>query len=177
MLLKRDPATIKLQGGGLDEFRIHARVDAVLGSFDPNDLGFGIAVFNNDGMIYSGFVPAGAFIPKGRRDGFRTRYRFKDKSARVLGENSMGGADGIFRASLRFRRVCKEPSMTAQIKIYGDFSSAVLETMTVQYYNVRDVGSVTAKWIRVPENPSRPLSGWKFKLANLPENDSGASCR
>jgi hypothetical protein len=173
--LKRDPATIKFKGGGLDQFGIHARVDSELGSFDPNEKGFGIAVYNDNGVIHQAFVPPGMFIEKGFKNGVPTRFKFKDKSARILGEASI--AQGIFRSNMRFRTVCGEPAYTAQIRFYADLSEAQTSKMTTQYYHVDNVGSLTADWVRKPRDETRPLKGWKLQLFNLPGSDTPGACQ
>lgn len=173
-ILKRDPATIKFKGGGLDQFSIHARVDASPGDFDPNAVGFGIALYNDEGVILQAFVPPGSFIEKGVKNGFPTRYKFKDTSARSLGEASL--AQGIFRSNMRFRQVCGEPAYTAQIRVYADLSEATSAKMTTQYYHVDDVGSLTAEWVRKPRDESQPLRGWKLQLFNLPGASNPGAC-
>jgi hypothetical protein len=136
-----------------------------LGDFDPNVVGFGVAIYNANGPVHIAFVPPGSFTERGSRGGLATRYRFKDRSARSLGEAS--SASGLYRVNLRFRTVCGEPSITAKIEMYADMSDATLADMTTQFYNVNDLGALTATWARRPRDTGKTLKGWTLRLSHL----------
>ena len=99
---------------------------------------------NANGVIYSGTLEPGDWEPSGFKNGYATRFRFKDKTAKTLGDGSL--RDGIFRCSGRFRNVQGEPSFTIQLEVYNDFSSATLANMTTQWYGLADIGVLTADW-------------------------------
>jgi hypothetical protein len=161
--IKRDPAIIQFNGGGLDFFSIHGRVDAVPNEFDPTAVPFSLAIINDTGIIHTATLPAGVLQQTARR-----RWAFKDYSARNLGENSM--FDGIYRVSSRFRRVCGQPSYTFKWRVYADMSEATVPWMTIQVYGVNELGSVSANWTRTP-------NGWQLKLSNLGDPEDQGTCR
>jgi hypothetical protein len=154
-----DPAIIRFGTGGKPGyFSLHGRVLAAPGSFNPNVNGFTVEITNANGHVYSGSILPGDLIPGGVRNGLPSRYKFKDKTARTLGEGSL--RDGIFRVGMRFRNVDGDPSFTVKLKIYGDFSLATEPRMTTQWYGVDDVGYLTADWTQTSR-------GWKLTLANF----------
>ncbi len=161
--IKRDPAIIELNGGGLDFFSIHGRVDALANEFDPTLTPFTLAILNDNGIVHTATLPAGELKQASKR-----RWFFKDFSARDLGEDSQ--FDGVYKVATRFRRVCGQPSYTFKWRIYADLSEATESKMTVQVYGVDELGSVTANWTQMP-------SGWLLRLSNLGDPDEPGTCR
>jgi hypothetical protein len=166
-LIKRDPAIIKFKPGKPDLFRIHGRVDAVRGDFDPFVEGMTMSIFNNNGLIHSGWVLPGEFSARGgRRDGMPKRYRFRDRTAKTLGDATAN--NGVFRMSTRFRTICGTPSYTVKATMYADLSAATEALMTVQIYGVADVGAITAEW-------KKRNNGWILRLADAPDGGTGCN--
>ncbi len=161
--IKRDPAIIQFNGGGLDFFSIHGRVDSLANEFDPQLTPFTIAILNDHGIVHTSTIPAGTLKQASLR-----RWSFKDFNARDLGEDSQ--FDGVYKVATRFRRVCGQPSYTFKWRIYADLSEATESKMTVQVYGVDELGSVTANWTQMP-------SGWLLRLSNLGDQDEPGTCR
>jgi hypothetical protein len=159
--IKRDPVLLQF-GEPNDFFSIHGRVDAEEMSFDPTQVNFEIMIANRFGTVLSAICDGSQLQPSGR-----LRWFTKDKSARF----AEGG--GMYRCSLRFRRVLREPSYTFKIRYYGDFSAAnpnapgnpgvdELQEMQTLVYGVGqgNVGFLRANW--------KPTGkGWQLRLSHL----------
>jgi hypothetical protein len=151
--IKDDPAVIYVnQPGQLGYWRVHGRVDAMPGDFDPNATGITFELRNANGLIYSGSLPPGAWQEYGVKNGYPTRYGYRNKAAKTTG--------GIARCGMRFRNVQGEPSFTIQLEVYGDFSAATLQHMTTQWYGVGDIGVLSADW-------TQTNVGWKLARKNF----------
>jgi len=156
-----DPAVIYLgdsDSNRLGYFSLHGRVLAAPDAFNPSDDGFTIQLSNANGVIYSGTLLPGDLAPAGVRNGLPTRYKFVDKSARTLGAGST--RNGIFRVSMRFRKVEGQPSFTVKLKIFSYFTDATEAQMTTQWYGVDGIGYLTADWTKTNR-------GWKLTLENF----------
>jgi len=164
--IKRDPAIIRFADlPKHDFFSIHGRVDSPPNAFDPRQVDFRIMLANVNGSFLDVTVPAGAFQARTQK-----LYFFKDKSAKQLGADSPSG--GMFKASMRFRRVLGTDSYTFKLRIYGDFSGgdpalsgdvAELSLITTLVYGVSpgsSVGFLKANW-------NRTRRGWTLRLSDL----------
>ena len=141
---------IRLDDDGLDYFQIHGRVDVSEGQFDPTAREFGVAIWNANGMIWSGRLHAGDL--KARASSSK-RFVYRDHDA----SSGNGARDGIYMVATRFRRISGALSYQIRVKAYGDFSAATLPLMTIQVSGVDAVASNTSQWKRTRRGWTLPL--------------------
>jgi len=161
----RDPAIIQFPKfpGGQAFFSMHGRVSAEFGSFNPETIDFTVILANLQGKFLQETLPAGSVK---RIDRAGKRLRYKNEAARSTG--------GVYKASMRFRRVFGFPSYTIKLRIFGDFSGALppspdliaaYSEISILWYGVGaegEVGYNRSFW-------KRTRRGWILRLANYLE--------
>jgi hypothetical protein len=153
---EKDPGIIRYdRNGGHDFLSLHGRFPLLPGK-EALAEGFTFELANEYGAIYRAFLDLGQL--KGNASG--TRYRFVDKTAKLLGQESPSGAGGLFKVGLILRTYNNQPYVSFRVRAYGDFSFATRIVMTTQLATGTAVGSLTAPWI-----PNK--RGWKLPLTNF----------
>ncbi len=152
--IKDDPSIIRFGNFGKpDYFKMHGRILSPFGGFDPTAEEFTFDLHNTSGLVHSITLPAGSLAPSGNKNGQPTRFKYKDKAARLAG--------GIFQLTGRFRNVSGEPSFPIKLKVYGDFSLALEPHMITQWYGVGGgIGFLVADW-------NETNRGWKLSLKDI----------
>ncbi len=148
---RKDPGVIRYnKKGGPDRLSLHGRF-LLETDTDPMVEGFVFEIGNELGAVYRAFLGFGELTG----DASGTRYRFKDKTARVLGEASPSG--GLYKVSLIRRTIGGEPFMSFRVRAYGNFKAATKVTMTTQLVLGSAVGSLTADWTASKRKWKLPL--------------------
>ena len=152
--VKDDPAIIIYNwDGGQDFLSIHGRFE-LLDGLNPMTQGVAFEIANELGAIYRAFVDPVQLVPNSKG----TRYSFRDKTAKLLGQAGIG--DGIYKIGLIRREFDGVPYVTFRIRAYGDFKFATKVLMTTQLSVGTATGSLTAGWT--------PMSrGWKLPLTEF----------
>ena len=150
----RDPAVIRFgKDGKPGRFSMHGRTYASRERLNPTQESFGVAIYNEFGVVYQAFLEPGDLKPRGR--GGR-RYFFKDKTA----TDGRGIRNGLAKISARFRVIRGEEYLAFRIRAYGNFDKATVPLMTTQIYGVDDVAYLTAEW-------NRKSNGWILHFRDL----------
>ena len=135
-------------------FKLHARFVIEEGFFNPATEVIEFEVANDQGAFYRAIVAPGVLDPN--RNG--RRYKFKDKTASLLGPDSP--VDCIAKLSFILRDFEGVPHATFRIHAYGNFSAATKVTMTSQISVGTTAASLTADW-----TPKRKK--WKLILTDF----------
>ena len=88
-------------------------------AIDPAHEAFHVVVRNANGVVYEGFLPAGALASKGKK------FQFVDRAAR----KGLGAHDGLFKVEVAAAQADLGTRVT--IQAYADLSAATLADMTV----------------------------------------------
>ena len=128
------PDTIKFgKRGKPDQLLIRSAfpADVVL---DPANEAFRVVLSNANGVLYDGFLPAGAIGKKGRK------FQFIDRAAR----KGQGAFDGLFKVEVSSAQADAGTRVT--IQAYGDLAAATLPEMTITITLGDDVVQRTDVW-------------------------------
>lgn len=152
--VKDDPAVIVYNwDGGHDFLSIHGRFELLEG-LNPMTQGISFEISNEYGAIYRAFVDPSQLKPNSKQ----TRYSFRDRTAKLLGQAGVAG--GIYKIGLIRRDFSGVPYVTFRIRAYGDFKFATKVTMNTQFSAGNATGGLTADW-----TPMR--RGWKLPLSEF----------
>jgi hypothetical protein len=151
----RDPGIIKFKFNEKpDVFSLHGQFPLVGGTLDPTWEAFFLELSNDRTPIYRASMDALAF--KANKKG--TRFKFKDKEAKHLGQDSAGG--GLYNVALKVRPHQGVPHLAFRLKVFGDFGYATQQKMTTQISVGSSTGFFTVTW-------TAQRSKWKLPLKNF----------
>ena len=113
------PDSIKFaKNASLDQLIIRSAFPVNV-ALDPAHEAFHVVVRNANGVVYEGFLPAGALASKGKK------FQFVDRAAR----KGLGAHDGLFKVEVAAAQADLGTRVT--IQAYADLSGATLADMTV----------------------------------------------
>ncbi len=140
--LQLSPAkgVMRIGGGALDSLKLRGSVNLADPSIvNPIEDGFGLALSNQNGLIYQARLFPGdlAERPRGPR-----RYVFKDKAAKI----GQGSRDGIVQLRIQVRDTEVPPSYFFKIKTIGELSAATSPVITIHVFGVEDTAIMKATW-------------------------------
>lgn len=137
----RDPAIIKFEHGRRpDSLWIHGHF-VVESAPDPRIEGLALEISNGQQPVFFAALEAGD-LEGSAADA--TRFKFRDKAARQLGQASARG--GLESVRVEYRELDGVPILAFRIRAYGDFAAATDRRMTTQISVGGEVGSLNAEW-------------------------------
>ncbi len=139
--IARDPAIIKYEHGRKpDSLWIHGHF-TVESDPGPRIEGLQIEISNEEQPVFFAELVAGD-LEGNAADA--SRFQFRDREARRLGQASARG--GLETVRLAYRQRNGESILAFRIRAYGDFTAATDRRMTTQIVVGGEVGSLTAEW-------------------------------
>lgn len=150
----KDPGVIKYSWDAKPDYlSLHGRfpLDTIP---DPVADGLVFELSNEYGAVYRVYLEPGDL----QGNPAATRFRYIDKSARLLGAESV--RNGLYRVSLIRQTYDGVPYMSFKVRAYGDFDAATRLTMSTQLSIGTATGSLTTDWV-----PKR--RAWKLPLKNF----------
>lgn len=113
------PDSIKFaKNASLDQLIIRSAFPVNV-ALDPAHEAFHVVLRNANGVVYDGFLPAGALASKGKK------FQFVDRAAR----KGLGAHDGLFKVEVAAAQADLGTRVT--IQAYADLSAATLADMTI----------------------------------------------